>query len=100
MSIACSTAIACGSSLETALERIAQLGFDKIDILTIDGWKHVNTQDIVEDFEGTMSRLDALLQHHNLTPIATIVASAPNCINAAMKSTRSACAKLMGCCAL
>lgn len=71
MSIACSTSIACGSPLDVALERIAGLGFRNVDILTIDGWVHVNTRDLTDDFDSTIAHVDKLLQQHNLTPIAT-----------------------------
>jgi sugar phosphate isomerase/epimerase len=71
MSIACSTSIACGSSLDVALKRIADLGFRNVDILAIDGWVHVNTRDLIDNFDSTIAGVDILLQQHNLTPIAT-----------------------------
>ncbi|HEX8236565.1 MAG TPA: sugar phosphate isomerase/epimerase [Abditibacteriaceae bacterium] len=71
MSIACSTSIACGSSLDVALQRIAGLGFRNVDILTIDGWVHVNTRDLADNFDSTIANVDGLLQQHNLKPIAT-----------------------------
>ena len=49
MGIACSTAVCSKEPLDTALATIAGLGFEKIDHLTIDGWAHVNTQDLADD---------------------------------------------------
>jgi sugar phosphate isomerase/epimerase len=70
MTIACSTSIFCQSSLEEALRGIRALGFDKIDLLMIDGWVHVNTTDLARDYAGTLARVDALLKQHTMTPIA------------------------------
>jgi sugar phosphate isomerase/epimerase len=71
MSIACSTSIACSSPLDIALERISALDFRYVDILTIDGWVHVNTRDLTDDFDSTIAGVDRLLQQHKLHPIAT-----------------------------
>ncbi|HEX8835176.1 MAG TPA: sugar phosphate isomerase/epimerase [Abditibacteriaceae bacterium] len=71
MAIACSTSVACNSSLDKALETVHNLGFRNVDILTIDGWAHVNTQDLADDFVSTRARVEALLQQCQLTPIAT-----------------------------
>jgi sugar phosphate isomerase/epimerase len=70
MTIACSTAVRCNSSLERALADIAGAGFRSIDLLTIDGWAHVNTSDLAERWQPTLERLDGLLRQHHLTPIA------------------------------
>ncbi len=51
MAIACSTSVRCGRLLEEALTDIQKLGFGKIDILTIDGWVHVNTTDLADCVE-------------------------------------------------
>lgn len=70
MTIACSTAVRCNSPLERALADIAGAGFHTVDLLTIDGWAHVNTTDLADHWEPTVERLDGLLQQHGLTPIA------------------------------
>jgi sugar phosphate isomerase/epimerase len=71
MAIACSTSIRSGAPLEEALAHVAGLGFANVDILTIDGWAHVNTRDMADRWEETIARVDRLLQEHRLTPIAT-----------------------------
>lgn len=70
MAIACSTSVYCRSSLEDALRGIRGMGFEMIDLLVIDGWVHVNTTDLVSDYEGTLARVDGLLQAYELRPIA------------------------------
>ncbi len=70
MGIACSTAVCSKEPLDTALATIAGLGFEKIDHLTIDGWAHVNTQDLADDWDPTFERVDRLLCDHGLSPIA------------------------------
>jgi sugar phosphate isomerase/epimerase len=70
MSIACSTAVRSQEPLAEALATIEKLGFDKVDVLAIDGWAHVNTQDLADDWEPTLNRVDRLLSEHHLTPIA------------------------------
>ena len=71
MAIAISTSVACNSPLDKALETVHKLGCRNVDILTIDGWAHVNTRDLLNDYASTRSRVDALLQQYQLTPIAT-----------------------------
>jgi sugar phosphate isomerase/epimerase len=71
MAIACSTSVRSGAPLEDALAHVAGLGFEKVDILTIDGWAHVNTRDMADRWEQTVARVDGLLKQHRLTPIAT-----------------------------
>lgn len=70
MAIACSTSVFSRSTLEEALKGVHRLGFSKIDLLLIDGWIHVNTTDLVHDYQGTLGRVDALLKQVALTPIA------------------------------
>lgn len=70
MSIACSTSIRCGSSLETAVETIHRLGFNQMDLLVIDGWVHVNTRDLVDHWEDTIRRVEELCHKFTLQPIA------------------------------
>jgi sugar phosphate isomerase/epimerase len=71
MAIAISTTVGCNSALDKALQTAHNLGFRNVDILTVDGWAHVNTQDLADDFANTRARVDALLQQYQLTPITT-----------------------------
>jgi sugar phosphate isomerase/epimerase len=70
MTIACSTSIGTQSSLEDTLARIAGIGIPHIDLLVIDGWKHINSQDLADHFEATVAPLDSLLAQHRLRPVA------------------------------
>jgi len=70
MSIACSTAVRSQEPLTEALSTIEKLGFDKVDLLAIDGWAHVDTQDLADSWEPTLDRVDRLLCRHHLRPIA------------------------------
>jgi sugar phosphate isomerase/epimerase len=70
MAIAISTSVKCGTPLEQAAPVIAGLGIREIDLLVIDGWVHVNTRDLADDFEGTLARVDGLISGNRLRPIA------------------------------
>lgn len=70
MAIACSTLVRCASPLERALADIAAMGFARIDLLVIDGWVHVHTRDLADQFDQTVAGIDRLLRQHNLMPIA------------------------------
>ncbi|REE57440.1 sugar phosphate isomerase/epimerase [Paenibacillus taihuensis] len=77
MTIACSTSVRCGSSLDAALRTVAELGFRSVDLLAIDGWVHVNPSDLVSDWEGTVSRLDDRLSAYGLVPLALNTGTGP-----------------------
>ncbi len=68
--IACSTSIACAYPLEKACADIASLGLRLTDILTIEGWAHVNPSDLADRWDETVERVDGVLKKHNLTPVA------------------------------
>jgi len=78
MAIACSTSVFSRSSLEEALSGIRAMGFDQIDLAIIDGWIHVNTTDLVRDYEGTLGRVDSLLRWYRLNPIAANTGVSPH----------------------
>ena len=69
MAIACSTGLYSRSSLEEALRGIRGLGLDKIDLVMIDGWIHVDTTALARDYEGTLAHVDDLLRKYELAPI-------------------------------
>ncbi len=71
MAIACSTTVACNSPLDKALETVHDLGFRYVDLLTVNDWAHINTRDLADNYASTRSRIDALLQQYQLTPITT-----------------------------
>jgi len=68
--IAYSTSVGCGFDLGEAAERITVAGGKLVDILTIEGWVHVNPSDMADDWEATVARVDALMNRLGLTPIA------------------------------
>jgi sugar phosphate isomerase/epimerase len=70
MAIACSTSVFCNSTIEAAFQGAHELGFKVIDLLTIDGWVHVNTTAMVNDFEAAVARVDDLLQQYDLKLLA------------------------------
>jgi sugar phosphate isomerase/epimerase len=71
MAIACSTSLRCGSTLEDALATISRLGFKYVDLLTIDGWCHLHTQALADDFAAAVAPVDALFERYHLKPLAT-----------------------------
>ncbi|MDX2109845.1 MAG: sugar phosphate isomerase/epimerase [Verrucomicrobiota bacterium] len=66
MPIACSTAIGCGFPIEEALNRIVKTGLHKCDLLTIEGWAHLNPSSMIAEWDATTARVDALLMERNL----------------------------------
>jgi sugar phosphate isomerase/epimerase len=71
MAIACSTSLGQKLPLPEALARISRLGFRHVDLLSIDGWVHVNTRDLAERWEETVCAVDRTLSEAALVPIAT-----------------------------
>lgn len=70
MAILCSTSVGCGSTLEEALEKISNCGFEYIDLLVIDGWVHIDTKALVADWDGTVGRVGALFEKYRVRPLA------------------------------
>lgn len=70
MAVACSTAVRCNSTLQKAVADISAAGFTTIDLLAIDGWVHVHTRDLADQYEQTRQHLDDLLQQHGLHLLA------------------------------
>ncbi|MBM7565530.1 sugar phosphate isomerase/epimerase family protein [Paenibacillus sacheonensis] len=77
MTIACSTSIRSGSSLEAALAEVGGLGFSRVDLLAIDGWAHINPSDLARDYEGERDRLTSLLAQYKLQPLALNTGTGP-----------------------
>jgi sugar phosphate isomerase/epimerase len=70
MTIACSTSVGTSSSLADTLARIASADIPHVDLLVIDGWKHINSQELAANFDETAAAIDTLLARHGLTLIA------------------------------
>lgn len=64
--IVCSSAIGCGFPVEEALDRIAAIGLQDADLLTIEGWAHINPSALAADFDATSAQIDALLAKRGL----------------------------------
>jgi sugar phosphate isomerase/epimerase len=73
MAIACSTS-AFKAPLEEALEKIAAMGFEAVDLIAIPGWGHVMPDACAADPSGTAGNLRHLLDARGLTPVAMNVA--------------------------
>src|SRR5947207_12351773 len=71
MAVACSTSLGHKLSLPDALARIARLGFRHVDLLSIDGWVHVNTRDLADRWDEATGAVDRALADADLVPLAT-----------------------------
>jgi len=65
MNIGCSTAF-YKENLDGALSRIAALKFQKIDLICIPGWNHIQPNELVTDFERVTDQTLSLLQKYDL----------------------------------
>lgn len=70
MAVACSTSVGTNASLAETLARIRRAGIPLVDLLVIDGWKHIHTTDLVSRYDETRAGVDALLAQHSLKPLA------------------------------
>ncbi len=73
MAIACSTSAFKGP-LDEALENIATMGFQAVDLIAIPGWKHVMPDACAADPSGTAEQLGEMLDARGLAPVAMNVA--------------------------
>jgi len=69
MKLACSTS-AFKTDLETAVAKVAEAGFEYIDVIAIGAWDHVNVPTLTEGYDAESSRVITCLAKHSLTPIA------------------------------
>jgi sugar phosphate isomerase/epimerase len=70
MAVAVSTSLGCSSPLPRALDLVASTGARLVDVLVIDGWRHINTSDLAHDFAATVASLESQLSQRGLTAIA------------------------------
>ncbi|RAP73664.1 sugar phosphate isomerase/epimerase family protein [Paenibacillus montanisoli] len=96
--IACSTSVRCGSSFEEALAAISAAGFRNVDILSIDGWVHVNTSALVTEdgLEQEINRTKHLLHQYDLTPVATNSGVSPQLHDRSPESVEKRKAETLG----
>ena len=64
--ISCSTTAFKHLSLAAACERIAQLGFQSIDLLLREGWGHVMPSELLRDSKKCIDHIQQLLVRHDL----------------------------------
>ena len=69
MAVACST-VAFKGPIEEALRRIAANGFRHADLICIAGFGQIKADELLADFEGRASGIEAVLRETDLTPIA------------------------------
>jgi len=68
MEVMCSTSVRTRCDLEEALRFISSLGYDKADVVMVDGWVHINPTDLVKDFKGTIARVEWLFSRYGVYP--------------------------------
>jgi sugar phosphate isomerase/epimerase len=64
--IACSSLTFAGRPLDEALRRIADLGFDHVDLAVYQGWAHVNPADLAADGEAVIAAVLSALARAGL----------------------------------
>jgi len=70
MRVACSTTVRYKQDVESALQKIRDMGFDAVDLLTIDGWAHIDPAELADRGEAWFRRLDELFARFQLYPVA------------------------------
>ncbi len=73
MAVACSTS-AFKVPLDEALAEVAGLGFGHVDLISIEGWNHVEPEELVTEWEVASSEVTESLRRHGLEPVALNVA--------------------------
>ncbi len=87
--------------LDTALGKIAGMGFDGIDLICIGGWNHVVLEELVNDFDRVAQTVEDLLRKHGLTAYAanaglpTLHQRADETVNAQRREQAEALCRLM-----
>lgn len=69
MKIACSTS-AFKMPINEALDRVHELGFEYVDLICIPGFGHIMPKELVDDFDGQIQSIEAMLKKSQLTPVA------------------------------
>lgn len=64
--------------LDSALGRIAALGFDAVDLILIESWGLVSVAKLLDDFDGEVARVRGLLNKHGLTAASVNTAFKPD----------------------
>lgn len=78
MNVAGSSLLYSRLSLADACERLAGLGFGRVDLGAMVGWAHVEPAEIVGDIDGVVGRIESACDEAGLDPVA-FNASAGDC---------------------
>jgi sugar phosphate isomerase/epimerase len=70
MIVAGSTLLYTRFPLDEACQRLADLGFEAVDIGAIEGWAHLDPSDIVGDVDATVERLESICADAGVRPVA------------------------------
>jgi sugar phosphate isomerase/epimerase len=70
MSIAGSTLLYTRFSLEEACRRLADLGFEAVDVAAIEDWAHFDPSAVVGTVDATVDRIESICAETGLTPVA------------------------------
>jgi len=63
--------------LDHALETLARLGFEEVDLIAIGSWGLVSVEALVEDFDAELARVQGLLSKHGLRAVSMNTAFSP-----------------------
>lgn len=70
MNVAGSSLLYSRLGLEAACDRLADLGFERIDLGVLEGWAHVEPSNVVGNVQGTADRVGDAIRAAGLDPIA------------------------------
>jgi sugar phosphate isomerase/epimerase len=70
MELACSALAFCKRPLEVALDGVAGLGFQCVDLAVLEGWAHVHPSELVRKVEAKSPSLRELLERRGLRCVA------------------------------
>lgn len=70
MNVAGSSLLYSRLDLETACERLAAIGFERIDLGVLEGWAHISPGDLVGDVEDTANWVEEAVQAAGLEVVA------------------------------
>lgn len=70
MNVAGSSLLYTRFDFETACRRLADLGFETVDVATIEQWAHLDPSTVVDSVEETAGRIEAACENAGLEPVA------------------------------
>lgn len=70
VSIACSTTVVSDLPLDAGLGKIAEMGFEHVDMLAMDGWAHISPQNLADRCDEALTQIDEVFARHGLDLVA------------------------------